>query len=127
MKKTFKKTIASIMSVVSLAMCVTGMSASASSGTQTDSYSKFYYYRNYTDCGCELTNTSGSSRYAQVSMTVYTNNGTKYRSNEGVIANRETIGCYYSGNIITGVEFYGTLYSGTAPYGSPFSSYYATL
>jgi len=35
MKKTFKKTLASIMSAVSLAMCVTGMSASAISSTTT--------------------------------------------------------------------------------------------
>jgi hypothetical protein len=128
MKKTFKKTLASIMSAVSLAMCVTGMSASASSKTETDNYSKFYYYRNTTDCGCELTNLSGANRYAQVSMTVYTNYGTYYPSNSNPsLPHGSKIGCYYSGYVITGVEFFGTLYFNTTPYGTPLSSWHRSL
>ncbi|WP_141630237.1 hypothetical protein [Ruminococcus flavefaciens] len=128
MKKTFKKTIASIMSVVSLAMCVTGMSASASSATVTDSYSKFYYYRNTTDCGCTLTNLSGSPRYAQVSMTVYTNYGTYFPGNyDPALPNGSSVSCSYSGYVVTGVEFYGTLYFNTTPYGTPLSSWHKSL
>ena len=126
MKKSFKKIIASITSVLSLTMCVTGMSTSAA--TRTDSYSKFYYYRNTLDCGCELTNLSGAPRYAQVSMIVYTQNGTYFPGNHNsALPNGNTVGCYYNGYVITGVEYYGTLYYNTTPYGTPLSSWHESL
>lgn len=128
MKKTFKKLAAVTMAVASLTVGMVGMSASAASQTVTDSYSKFYYYRNNTSAGCTLTNTTSTNRYAQASMTVYTADGTAFPGDYNPsLGYFKSVSCSYNGSTITGVEFYGTLYLNTTPYGTPVSSWHTTL
>lgn len=114
MKKTIKTAIASVMSVVVLVTGATSMDASAESETVYDNYSRFYYYKNVTSAGCELNNLSNSPQYAQVYMAVYTIYGTYYPSNTNpTLPNGSTISCYYNGYYVGGVEFFGSLSSGT--------------
>lgn len=126
MRKTFKKIAAATMAVASLTVGMVSMSASA--GTATDSYSKFEYTKSQSSAKCILTNSTNTNRYAQVSMTVYTADGTAFPGNYNPsLGYRNSVSCSYNGSIITGVEFYGTLYFNTTPYGTPVSSWYKTL
>ena len=127
MKMNFKKIATATIAVASLVVGMVGMSTSAAEPL-TDSYSKFECNKNLTSADCTLTNTTTTNRYAQVSMTVYTADGTYFSgdSNQS-LGYKKSVSCEYKGSIITGVEFYGTLYSSTTPYGTPVSSWYKTL
>lgn len=120
-----KKAIASVLAVASLSTCAVGISASAA--TVTDSYSKFVYTKSSSSASCTLTNTTSTTRRGQVSMTIYTLDGTAFRSNDANLGNWGLTSCSYSGSTITGVEFYGTLYLNTQPVGNPISYWHKTL
>lgn len=125
MKTNLKKIAASLMAVATITSGAMGISASAA--TETNSYAKFEYYRYNSSANCILTNTSSTTRRGQVSMTIYTLDGTAYRSNEANLGSWRSTSCSYSGATVTGVEFYGTLYLNTQPVGNPVASWHKTL
>lgn len=127
MKNMLKKSLATVMAVASLAgMAV--MNASADTETRTDAYSKFEYSRYETKADCTLTNLTQKDRYAQASMTIYTADGSAYPSNyDPSLGFEESVSCTYNGSLITGVEYYGTLYFNTQPVGTPTSAWHTTL
>ena len=125
MKITFKKAIASLMAFTTLSTGAVGFNASAT--TVTNPYAMFDYNKSNTFANCTITNTTSTIRRGQVSMTVYTLDGTKFRSGYGDLGNWESAECRYNGSIITGVEFYGTLYFNTQPVGNPVAYWHVTL
>lgn len=126
MKSMLKKSLAAVMSVASLTVGMVAMSANAV--TATDSYSKFEYNKYQTSANCKLTNTTSTARYAQVSMTVYDIDGTAFPGNYNqYLGSYQSVSCSYNGSLISGVEFYGTLYLTTSPQGTPVSSWHRTL
>lgn len=127
MNMKFKKIAACLMATASLATSMVGLGANAA--TATDSNSKFDYYRDSMSAECTLTNTTQQDRYAQVSMTIYTADGTKFASNYNPSLGywEELSRSYDSPKVITGVVFYGTLYYNTQPVGTPISSWHYTL
>lgn len=128
MKNAIKKIAVTVFTTASLSALMVGMNANASSATVTDSYSKFYYYRNTSSAGCTLTNSTSKNRYVQASMTVYTADGTAYPSNyNSSLGYFESVSTSYNGSTITGIEYYGTLYSTTSSQGTSVSSWHKTL
>lgn len=130
MKKAIKKIAVTVFTTASLSALMVGMNANASSATVTDSYTKFYYYRGTTSATCTLTNTSGSSRYAQAAMTVYLlDSSTKYtaKENNSLSSGSSVTTSYDGSSTITGVEYRGTLYTSTTATGDPLSAWRKTL
>ncbi|MCD7811703.1 MAG: hypothetical protein LUG91_07630 [Ruminococcus sp.] len=122
MKKAIKKIAVTVFTTASLSALMVGMNANAL--TASDSYSIFTWNRSGTSVSSSLTNTSGSSRYAQVNAYGYNTAG-YYVSNiakEGTLAQSESVST--SGTISAATyTFGGTLYSGTTPTGTPLSSW----
>ncbi len=127
MKNMLKRSLAAVMAVAPLAVGMVGMSASAV--VKTDPYSKFEYNRYSMSADCSLTNMTQKNRYAQVSIRCYTMDGTEYDGNyDPSLGYDGEVSCtHYSSKVITGAEFYGTLYFNTQPVGTPTSSWHETL
>lgn len=126
MTKTFKKIAASVMAATTLAVGAASMTASAY--TDNDNYSSFSWDRNGSRVSVSLTNTSGASRYAQVSAYGYNAAGyyVDHISNSGIISDGQTKSA--SGSIAaTSYKFYGNLYSSTVPKGTPLSPWVKTI
>ena len=127
MKNTFKKIVASVMAVAAMAVSAVGVRASAA--TSTDSYSKFEWDIDGSDAYSKLTNTSGTSRYAQAVVFSYSLSGAyngQSTPDEHVIATSSYVkssGTPYGNSY----EFHGTLYQGTHPYGTPLAVWVRTM
>lgn len=118
MKKTFKKAIAGLIAVASLSVCMVGMSVNAA--TVSDSNSIFEWNRNGSSVYVALTNTSGTTRYAQVNCYGYDSAGgyVGHIGNEAVLADGEKVS--KSGNITASSYVYqGYLYASGTPHGTP--------
>ena len=123
MTKKFKKIVASVMAGASLTTGAIGLSASAS--TATNSYSVFNWDRNGTNVSVSITNTSGASRYAQVNAYGYNSAGAYvgHIGNEGSISDNSTLSKSGTLTNATSVTFGGTLYSSTKPVGTPLATW----
>lgn len=118
MKKVFKKSIASVIAIASLSVCMVGMSVNAA--TVSDSNSIFKWNRSGSSVSVALTNTSGTTRYAQVNCYGYDSAGgyVGHIGNEAVLSDGDEVS--KSGNITASSYVYqGYLYSGSTPYGTP--------
>ncbi len=121
MKNIFKKVIASVMAVASLAISVTGMTSSAIS---ENNYAKLTGYRSGSYIKACLLNKTDSSRYGQVACYAYTSTGAyvTHISNSGIIPPHQTL-CVESYNFPSNSTYIyeadGTLYLTNVPQGTP--------